>query len=194
MSNSTGFSLSARAGAVGAALVVVLAVLAVLAGVREAAISPVSPQAETTPTQARSAPADLPPNLSTETVQQLLSEGVVVLPFRDSSRIAESEAVKSASAAFGFLAKDPTEAELVEVTVEGYGKPVDPTLQSSGDVTPTIKSRAAWAVVYDSVQVPILGPAGGQPPESGAGRESSSSRFLVLVDSDSGAFLLAESF
>lgn len=113
--------------------------------------------------------------------------------------ITREEAVKQATREFGFVnERKPVEVGLARVTDHSYGERVetgDPA--SPSRTTLFIDDRLVWVVIFDQVDVPVLGGSQGKGNETETERVSkkpTNTSFMVLIDGSTGKYLRATTF
>lgn len=105
---------------------------------------------------------------------------IQVSPLPDASSAAVTEQQAEAIALHGIPASEGVTATLVSATDAGG----DDTVAADGTLSPVISDRTAWLVLIPGRQVPIVYPMGKSGPPSHP------ATIAVLIDADSGDFLL----
>ncbi len=137
------------------------------------------------------------PGLSPATVAALESSGVVVetSELDKSSVTGLDAAVQTAKKEFPGMLTDesgPVQASPVAVSIGEYGKQLQPDPRKPSQILPNINHRPAWVLVFDNVHVPLMGSF--NEDESKSVPTPAPSRFVVLIDGVTGAFLNARTF
>lgn len=140
------------------------------------------------------------PDLKTDTVADLRSEGVIVdsLPATlaaDAAKTTDLEsAIATAQAEFpGMVKGQPGQAELMTLTIQGYGRETQPNVNKPSSIELKVANRPAWVLVFDAVDVPLVG-AYNPRAEKDTLPELAPSRFVVLIDPATGTFVHARTF
>jgi hypothetical protein len=138
-----------------------------------------------------------PKPLSETTIEAMRAGGTSVTPAGNTSApsppISEATAIGTAGGAFFWTkGRQPSEVSLAVVTVTDYGKG-NPDPKAPESLELYIENRLTWVVVFDDVQLPVFGPyyPPGSPQPTTAGWYAA--RLFLLVDGQSGKFLMAES-
>lgn len=143
--------------------------------------------------------------LSASTVDLLANYRVFVVPMPDTrSVISSSVAVDRAFHEFGGIlgAKAPYEQGLVLLTIPDLGVEHEPDPSKPSKISPLYIGRAAWALIYDDIEVPLVGKPASEDGElslaeqqATPGDETNTYRapFVIFLDARTGEFLDAES-
>ena len=110
-------------------------------------------------------------------VSSLAAQGILVKSATDESAVSPSVAVTAAQAALPLTQDASASAALVMFSDVNTGP-----IQADGTVDPSYVDREAWAVVFDHVEMPLLGP----PGTKGGSYDSDT---VVFVDAKTGDYL-----
>ncbi|RNL81248.1 hypothetical protein [Nocardioides marmorisolisilvae] len=103
-------------------------------------------------------------------------------------------AESASSRAFAHLlgSKAASGANLARVSEPEYGRQAEADPAKPSRIEPVIQDRLAWVLVFDDVQVPVLGPL--TPTQGQASKpDYYTAQFVVIVDALTGEVLTAES-
>lgn len=135
------------------------------------------------------------PDVSAASIDALDASGVEVEAVNTLSATATNEttAIDIAQSEFpGMLAGRPVEASVMTVTIAGYGTQLQPDVKKPSEIRPRVANEPAWVLVFNGVDVPLMGSF--NEDESESLPTPAPSRFVVLIDAESGAFIHARTF
>jgi hypothetical protein len=104
----------------------------------------------------------------------------------------EATAIETARSEFPGMVDVPAEASVMTVTIDGYGTEGEPNVNKPSKILPKVANRSAWVLVFDGVDVPLMGSF--NEDEAKSLPTPAPSRFVVLIDAQSGAFIHARTF
>ena len=118
--------------------------------------------------------------LPTDLVAKLAEQGITFTAAETPGKVSEEQAIQTALVELPLVGSHPATASLVVFTDENHGSEV------KGETSLDLVERAAWAVVSEGVEVPLLG-----PQVEGRTVESYVATVIVFIDAETGEFLEA---
>lgn len=105
----------------------------------------------------------------------------------EGTTLTQAEAIELARREFGLPAsKEASSATLRNMTTTDYGYENTPGVNEDSNITPMHQDQPTWAVSFDNIEVPVLGPFTQQD------RGSYTATLVVFLDAETGAFLYGD--